>query len=178
MTARAPTSLEDAVWTAALRLGEFRTQRLATESGVSLSTVQRHLSRWLDQGQVTRQGVAGGAIWRVSERTEPCVEPRQQSPEGNMWRAMRHIGAFTALDLALHATTDELGVSEAEATRYIRALLPAGYLRVLRTASPPRRPAVYRLVRNTGPLPPRLHRVSAVWDANKDCWSHFPEAPR
>ena len=54
------------------------------------------------------------------------------------------------------------------AKEYCTMLTQAGYLKVLRKASPPKKPAVYKLVRNTGPQPPQIQRVKQVFDPNLD----------
>lgn len=168
---------EAIAWSTARRLGEFTARQLAAEAGVSVDTVRRYLRRWTLARRVTRQG-EGKTLRYLANPEPPEAPPREQSPERNMWTAMRLIGAFGARDLALQATTDSLGVSEDAAARYIRALLAAGYLRVVQQAVPGRRPAVYRLIRNTGPQPPRECRVTAVWDQNLAGWARFPEGPR
>jgi hypothetical protein len=85
---------------------------------------------------------------------------------GNLWRAMRMLQGFSPVDLAAHAATPTVAVSPEDAAAYCQTLTRAGYLRVVRKAAPPLRPAIYRLVRNTGPLPPVLRRVRAVIDGN------------
>jgi hypothetical protein len=80
---------------------------------------------------------------------------------------MRGLRSFTPTDIAAHASTDLVQVVTADAHAYCRVLLAGGYLRVERKASPVRKQeAIYRLIRNTGPRPPRAARVSAVVDDN------------
>lgn len=172
------TGVERAAWGTAQRIKSFSVTQLSAESGIAVDTARRYLRRWERAGLVSREG-AGKSLRFLAVSQAPEMPPaREQSVERNLWNAMRHCGAFSARDLALQATTDEIGISEDMAARYIRSLLPAGYLRVMQRAIPGRRPAVYRLIRNTGPLPPRECRVAAVWDENRATWSHFPEAPR
>ena len=84
-----------------------------------------------------------------------------------MWRTMHVLGDFTAAELAQHATTDRSAVSEATAATYLSILARAGYLRTVRPAqSRLARPAVYRLIRRTGPRPPQVQRVKRVYDPN------------
>lgn len=101
------------------------------------------------------------------------AEGRTQTSWGNMWRAMRGLTSFTPLDIATHATTDAVSVSREEAAVYCQMLVRAGYLRVLRKALPGRREASYRLIRNTGPMPPRERRVRAVYDDNLQEYTHL-----
>ena len=63
--------------------------------------------------------------------------------------------------------TDLVPVSLKDAHIYCQLLLKAEYLRVQQKAVPGRREASYRLIRNTGPLPPMERRVRAVIDQNE-----------
>lgn len=171
------TELEQAAWAVAQRLGTFKLYQLSAEAGVSVSTTTRYLRQWARRGLVIREGTGRFITFSVVEGAPLLPPSREQSPERNMWTAMRLAGSFSPRELAAQATTDRLKVGEDEAVRFIRALLAAGYLRVVQTAIPNRRPAVYRLIRNTGPLPPRECRISAVWDPNKEAWVHLPGAP-
>lgn len=84
-----------------------------------------------------------------------------------MWRTMQVLGEFTALDLAHHATTDRCAVSEATAATYVSILARSGYLKIVRPAqSRLARPAIYRLIRRSGPRPPQIQRVKQVYDPN------------
>lgn len=85
----------------------------------------------------------------------------------NMWRTMQHLPEFTSVDVAAHATTDTVAVTKEVAQAYISMLFRTGYLRVIRKAEPMAgRLATYRLVRNTGPRPPKIQRVKRVFDPN------------
>jgi hypothetical protein len=74
--------------------------------------------------------------------------------------------AVRAWDLAVHSTTTETEVGENHARVYCSHLLAAGYLKVVQKAAPPKRAAIYRLVRDTGPVPPKTQRVQQVYDPN------------
>ncbi|SDW75155.1 hypothetical protein SAMN04488041_103142 [Sulfitobacter pontiacus] len=84
----------------------------------------------------------------------------------NMWRTMRMIGQFTPRDIAAHATTDIVSVTDNTAKAYCTKLLKAGFLKVVSKAQPPAKQAVYRLIRNTGPQPPMIQRTQQVFDPN------------
>jgi hypothetical protein len=83
-----------------------------------------------------------------------------------MWTALRQMRTFGPRDVAAYAATERTAVSPEDARRYCQALLRVGYLKVVRKAVPGQREPVYRLIRNTGPQPPRLRRVAGVWDPN------------
>lgn len=94
----------------------------------------------------------------------------------NIWRSMRMMAEFSPLDLAAHSSTDTVEVSEATVRSYCTHLLRAGYLRVLVKAVPGKRQARYRLIKNTGPLPPKIQRVKQVFDPNLNQVVHTAEA--
>lgn len=101
-----------------------------------------------------------------SVRRDGTLVPRPGLGNEQMWRAMKMLGTFDYRDLAIAASTDEIAVRPATAKAYLKHLLRAGYLAVAAPAAPPRRAAVYRLVRNTGPLAPMIQRTDWVWDPN------------
>lgn len=84
----------------------------------------------------------------------------------NMWRAMRGLPTFTATDVQIHASTPETPVKRQTAVVYIRNLVRAGYVRVLRPSVSNGPEAQYKLVNNTGPQAPKIQRVKQVFDPN------------
>lgn len=85
----------------------------------------------------------------------------------NLWRSMRMMSKFSALDLALHSSTPSCSVAEATAQSYITMLLSTGFLAVVQKADPVKgRKAIYRLIRNDGPKPPQVQRVKQIYDPN------------
>jgi len=174
------TPLQQIAWTAACRLGEFDYRALAAEAEIGYETVGTWVRRWERLGKVERLGKQDGNTQRFRVAEIDHSAPVQklikgQTGTGNMWRSMRHLRkAFTPTDVAAHATTDVVGVSAAEAQLYCQMLARAGYLRVVRKALPPRREAVYQLIKDTGPRPPRERRVRVVWDDNLAEISHMP----
>ncbi len=95
----------------------------------------------------------------------PPDAPRQQ-----MWNVMRGpMGrdGFDLRDLMAWGSTAAVGVTEAEARRFIRALLRGGYLFVVQPGVH-LRPTRWRLRprMNTGPKPPQAFRARMIFDAN------------
>lgn len=68
--------------------------------------------------------------------------------------------------------TQEIGIKDARA--YCSALLKSGHLKVVRKSVPGKREAMYRLIRNTGPQPPRERRVTGIWDENLGRYLYLP----
>jgi hypothetical protein len=67
-------------------------------------------------------------------------------------------------------------VTEKDARDFCRMLSRIGYIKAVRKAVPGVRDPIYKLVRNTGPLPPRARRVAAVVDDNLGAFVHLPGA--
>lgn len=99
----------------------------------------------------------------------------RKSLEGEIWTAMRIQKRFTALELhaALHPACPEL--TQRQVQDYCSLLTKAGYLRAMRKARHNGPAAAYRLVRDTGPLPPTSQRVAVVIDGNDDRIVYAPK---
>ena len=81
-----------------------------------------------------------------------------------IWRSIRMTRRFSISDLV--ATAD---ASRANVHKYLRALLNAGYVRIVRPAIPAHRVdgyAIYQLVDDSGPTPPRIRKDGTVFDGN------------
>lgn len=158
----------DPCWEFAKQAGTFTYPDLIAATGKSYDTVVRKVRKWelvgaviIDRMHGTRRVTARviNAAWGLSPA--PIAVLRTKSAENDMWTAMRMMTTFDPVDIAAHASTDpDL------ARGYCRALSQIGYLRTTRTAVPGVRDAAYRLIRNTGPLGPRIRRVRGIWDEN------------
>lgn len=78
-----------------------------------------------------------------------------------MWNAMPILKTFSAYDLALNASTDDVTISVQTAISYITALCKAGYLVGLAEQR-------YQLLPGkwTGPHPPQIQRTKQIYDPN------------
>ncbi|WP_440411089.1 hypothetical protein [Neorhizobium petrolearium] len=86
-----------------------------------------------------------------------------------MWNVMRRShGGFTAPDLAIDASTDDVVVTEAAAKKYCQLLKKAGILVLQSRGKPARSHNVYVLrgTANTGPKCPRILTSRIVFDRN------------
>lgn len=169
-------------WERARAMGEFGYADLCEAAGFSATVAFRLVAEWERAGAVELVRSDGRRrVFRVvdpaafdvlPEARKAAPPPRGQSPERNMWTAIRTLTNFSAHDVAVHGSTDEVAIGVEEAHAYVRALLRFGYLRVIRKAVPGRSPATYRLTRNTGPQPPRLRRVTGLHDPNTGAFLH------
>lgn len=136
-----------------------------------IERVERGCFQLTETGLVARQN----GVVLTSGPNGPLMRPRvnkQNTFRARCWRAMRLRGKFTLSDLVALASQDE-GGARTNATRYVRLLTQAGYLRELRrekgdalTSNGFKR---WSLIRNTGPAAPVPKTDgSEVWDPNTE----------
>lgn len=79
------------------------------------------------------------------------------------WQSMRILRRFTLPDLV--ATAE---INNNNAQKYVDALSKGGYLRLVkpRASGVKGGHAVWQLVKNTGPNPPRIWSNGRIWDPN------------
>jgi hypothetical protein len=164
-----PRSDDALILSTAETMGQFTADTLAEATGASVWAVLRNLTAWRSRG--TAEKVTDdrdeAAAWRlVTLPGKAKAAGSGQAAEALMWGAVRGLVTFTARDVAVHIPEDRVRVTEDEVRRYVGVLLKAGYLRVIRKAVPGKRLATYRLIKNTGPLPPVERRTVIVQDPN------------
>jgi hypothetical protein len=158
-----------AVWTVALRLQAFSYSALAAETHTEIKVISQLVRGWHRAGVILDDGLGKGGkrLWKVAPNATLPVRPVViGTVHGNLWRSMQLLKAFCPTDLMAHSSTDETRVTVEDASAYCQTLNRAGYLRVTRKAVPGQREAIYRLIRDTGPKPPVLRRIRAVFDQN------------
>lgn len=190
MRARDYEAQSEATWAAACRLRRFSYAELSAEAHISMERSMALIRGWV-QARLAREDGLGDRrrkMFALTERAEPGTlpanlisAPTAPSTEEVMWRTIRMQRSFSPRDVAALSTTPEVTVTEEEAQRYLHVLMRGGYLRVVKPAkvqrvrgSIMREAAIYRLVRNTGPIPPTERRVTGVWDANTGGFAHLP----
>jgi hypothetical protein len=161
----------DAAWTLALRYPQFGYAEIAADLKISSDQATAIVRAWNAEGllDVLPPGKSARKLYRVRPGAvrSAQIAPQGRTAEDNIWTAMRGLRSFTPVDLAAHSNNELVAVGPTEARAYCRLLLAGGYLRVERKAVPARgAEAIYRLVKDTGPRPPRAARVSAVVDDN------------
>ncbi len=146
----------------------FSVADLADVLGVGLTrayNVIRHLVK-VGQAEITqaRQGARPG-LWRPADRAPVEASGKPTTAADQMWAAMRAMAKFSPTSLANHADVGIADVTTEAARKYCRALLQAGYLRVIQRADKDHE-AVYQLTKRSGLKAPNLRRVLAVIDDN------------
>lgn len=162
--------MERGVWKLAQRLTRVHWSDLL-QFDVAASTAKKFVQRWEQQGVLARIDTDDGRKvfrWTDAPLEEPATPVYDSSPEGNMWRAMRMLKSFTATDIAAHANTDDVTVSEQKATVYCKTLVKSGHLKVRASRIRGQRAATYMMVNYTGPVAPKSRTVKGIHDANTD----------
>ncbi|CUH68022.1 hypothetical protein TG4357_03346 [Thalassovita gelatinovora] len=163
------------LWNLAKIHEEFTAHDLAAAAHRSLEHVRQSIKDWVRWGYAKADGKRGNRdLYRVVKGktgTPPATDPSGRvianvTPHQSMWFVIRKSGVFSYRDVAMQANTQDVAVIEDQARDYCQMLANAGYLDVVRKADGKGRLALYRLVKNTGPLPPREKRIRAVWDDN------------
>lgn len=162
------SDVEKAAWNKVADLDQFRWEDLRA-AGVADNTAKTFVRRWESTGRTVLVGKEDHRkIYRNAEKRVEPVAPNSadRTPSGNMWIAMRRLKSFSAIDVAAHANAGGIKVSVQQAHSYLRLLQTVGYLRVVQTAIPGKRQAIYRLINDTGRQAPVSRRVSGVIDPN------------
>ena len=172
-------STEAVLRSVAIRLGTWNVVTLQLQAGTNVFAAKRAVDIWKEAALIRPDGRRVGDLLRWVWIGEPTVEDQKAgatfaerqraggTKHGNLWRAMTLLKEFCPTDLMAMSCTDLVPVSLKDAHIYCQLLLKAEYLRVQQKAVPGRREASYRLIRNTGPLPPMERRVRAVIDQNE-----------
>ena len=174
-----------AMWEAMRKKGTFTLQDIAQASSRHANSVSEYMKRLLAAGIVEDAGSvqspvspveryqrkmlrlvrdSGHEAPRLKVDGSPLVEARDQ-----MWRTMKILSSFSHVDLAVNASTEECPVAATDTQSYCGHLLKAGYLALIRKATPKNK-AVYKLLpsMNTGPHAPKVQRTKVVFDPNRN----------
>ncbi len=166
---------QQAIWDEIRQLGDFTITDIDGVVDMHRKSIINYVKR-LQAGGVVKQADDFATSFRyILLKDTGRVAPRLQkdgSPvtmgggTASMWRTMRMMPQFTVVDLVAHSP-EKTPVKITSAKDYCKMLSKAGYLRVMRKANPfQKRFALYKLIRNHGPLPPQIQRVQQVFDPN------------
>lgn len=177
---------QDGVWDYIRNAGIFTVSEISKETDIHRKTITDYIKRLVAGGYVEEYGIDFETTKRFKLVRDGGLHAPRLKKDGspvtqgggvrNMWRSMRQMGTFTPIDLVSLSNTDSVTVTENTAKSYCSMLLKAKYLKVVQKAVPGKRPATYRFVRNTGPLPPQIQRVKQVFDPNLNQVTYYPEA--
>lgn len=154
-----------------LELAVLKSERIV----LNTSQVRVYLNRLKTAGYVETSGEGMDATWILTRNTG--VEAPLLRDDGSavdtglgreqMWRTIKILKEFSAVDLHLAASTEERSIGYDAARRYILHLYKAGYLFCTQSSTRGRR-ARYRLIprRNTGRYAPLVRKNGNVYDPN------------
>ncbi|MEX2480237.1 MAG: hypothetical protein WD928_05185 [Gammaproteobacteria bacterium] len=162
----------------AKRGGGFTVDDVSQAANCTGGAAEIYLARLQRHGHAQQVGLKEGTgekIYDLTWRPWPVVFDEIGRPSDDharrtcLWRTVKMTGSFTAGQLAVIASTEEVPVTKKCAQRFIDRLEEAGYLMAL--AVPGRRSGdrEWRLrpEMNTGPLPPRFCDLRLVYDVNR-----------
>lgn len=112
----------------------------------------------------------GQKVWTTKKDNvgRAATKIKRGSNDGRIWSAMRTMGVFTPDELFAICANDDVKISFEYVRTYCRKLQTAGYFAVIEKARSGGRSARYKLVRDTGPLPPAVKTLECVVDGNTD----------
>lgn len=155
--------------------GEFGERVLSDILGSSLHRdVKGYLGFLANERVIARRGLGTGIATRYSIVATGEAPPHRRGYAGGsdrqhaIWNAIRSLRNFSAVELAVASSTEEMPVSQDAALDYINGLVRAGYIRATGTAHRSRT-RMFGLVpaRNTGPRAPIVDRgTTASFDLN------------
>jgi hypothetical protein len=182
----------DAIWATIRELVTFTVRDIWLHTRLSKSTIQDYLQGLARAGYLTITGTRpadfGSKATIYTLTRDVGIDAPRVRRDGSlvtqglgrelMWRTMRILGEFSARDLAVTASTEDCPVAEKEAKDYSHFLHKAGYLALVRAGKGTGNGGIlnrYRFIkaRFSGPKPPMIQRVKAVYDPNleKVVWS-------
>lgn len=195
---RRPDEKRQATWDAVRELKTFLVTDVWYKTRLSKASIQDYLQGLAAAGYLSVKRVKGQGCAFKNEYTlvrnvgmeAPRVrrdgtEVTQGRNREQMWRTMRILGEFSARDLAVNASTEKCKIAESDAKDYCHYLHKAGYLAVSHPGHGTGSGGIltrYRFIaaRFTGPKPPMIQRVKAVYDPNlgQVVWSSQEEVTR
>lgn len=159
--------VEMRAWDAVKARETMTTKQLRLAYPMTVRESEEIVRRWVKEGRITfvERSETGWRYYAIRADFAPPVEDRGRSPEDNMWLSMRKLRSYSVADIVFQANSADAPVTEAMARDYIRALLAAKFIRVLRKASD-NLPALYVTSKKKSVRAPILRRVRVIEDPN------------
>ncbi len=161
---------EREIWTYLKAHPEVSRGDILAACGVSEHRVDKYLRHLKRMGMLTwvrRDGRT--TFWTAFDTTDIQARAAEKRgcKEASIWKAMRIFRAFTVEDL-LAALMGDASITRDDIRAYAQMLARSKYLSVLQRGRGGNSPVRWRLVKDTGPLPPVRRRMTVVIDANED----------
>ncbi|MEO0496294.1 MAG: hypothetical protein AAF141_02840 [Pseudomonadota bacterium] len=156
-----------------------------SERSITRQTVRAYVNKLVADGiaakigELEGHGFAAGVFQLVRRPIEPPRFGKYGMVRQQMWQTITYQlkAGFTLSELATYASTQEVMVSKASATVYVRALTQAGILQVIKEARP-HHEGEFRLRpgAEAGPKAPIIFGAEMVFDPNTQQILGEPEA--
>lgn len=174
---RPKIATRDALWSAIRTLKTFTLNEVRRETCCSRGVTSDYLTGLVAAGLLSLESGSYTLVRDTGVDTPKVNRDGSDSLQGrgqlHMWTVLPILKEFSALDVAIHATTETVQVSELAAKDYLSHLYKAGYLAVSRKGRPTGKRGAgcltrYRFLafKYTGPKPPMVQRVKQVYDQN------------
>ncbi|WP_194094843.1 hypothetical protein [Marivivens aquimaris] len=162
---------EHQVLAAAAELKSFTAVQMAEHVGRQVSTCRRAIFTLKGAGFLIEpedQDYRNGSVYEYvgPARTATRTRRNKVTAAENMWRVMRVKKNFNPIDIKVQASAAGITLQDRQVRDYCRKLLELGYLKVIQTRIPGKREAEYRLIRDTGPIPPVMKKLPVCYDGN------------
>lgn len=164
------TDPEKRMWTYMMKHPRFRYVDVMAEAKVSrhyMDIFAAKLRRHKLIKPVAREGADQYFTVMDDDAADAFAARKRGQKEGVMWTAMRSLKCFTVPELQLVISTAHPDLDELQIATYCADLKKADYLAVIqkRTKSQPPR---FKMVNDTGPLPPVKRTLQVIVDSNED----------
>lgn len=161
---------ETEIWTYLKSHPRVTRSDILAACGVSEHRTDRFLRRLKRAGILRFDGREGShsflTVFRTGDVLARAAEKRQ-TPEAAIWQAMRTLTVFTVDDLSV-ALALRADITRDAIRKYALMLARSKYLATVQRGSRTGSAERWRLIRDTGPLPPKRKRMAVVIDANED----------
>jgi hypothetical protein len=158
------------VWDAIKNLEFFNFSDVKMAVSIPETKLRTILSKLNRQGYTRIHHSKGNRVFHTCQSNAGEIEAqmsKRQTVEGAIWISMRIAKAFTVTDIFAGLAPSRPDVRLENIITYTDTLTVAGFLKMVRRADPEGgRYAVYRLVNDTGPLPPKAKKGIVVVDQN------------
>jgi hypothetical protein len=168
-----PTSKEEkALWNFMFERRRFTRADLLS-SGLTSEAEASRLFRQLRQARVIREAgrISGQRLYSVHSPADSqgIHRDKRRTLEGMIWNAIRTTSnGFSPIEIYGAIGDVDGGLTLRKIQDYCKTLYKAGYLKGRGPKRQTGQPVRYRLVRDTGPLPPQERRTPVVIDQNED----------
>ena len=123
-----------------------------------------HKAGFLEVVHSEKQGIITRNYYTIAKRSRFAPKVNREgevvppTKRELMWRTIRMCKKVSRDDLVVWASLPEVQVKPNDAQDYLKHLVKAGYLK--------KKGKTYTLIKDTGPLPPKIQRIKQVFDPN------------